>query len=73
MTSVSLPSPFVVALVAAKDEAATIAATVIALRRIDLVDEVLVVDDGSRDGTGQLASAAGARVLRLPPPHSSTC
>jgi len=66
VTSVSLPSPFVVALVAAKDEAATIAATVIALRRIDLVDEVLVVDDGSRDGTGQLASAAGARVLRLP-------
>jgi glycosyltransferase involved in cell wall biosynthesis len=28
--------------------------------------EVIVVDDGSRDGTGELAAAAGARVLRHP-------
>lgn len=31
-----------------------------------LVDEVLVVDDGSADGTGAAAARAGARVVRLP-------
>jgi glucosyl-3-phosphoglycerate synthase len=31
-----------------------------------LVDEVVVVDGGSHDGTAELAAAAGARVLRLP-------
>jgi glycosyltransferase involved in cell wall biosynthesis len=29
--------------------------------------EVLVIDDGSRDGTGELAMQAGARVIRLEP------
>lgn len=28
--------------------------------------EIIVIDDGSRDGTGDLAEAAGASVLRLP-------
>jgi glucosyl-3-phosphoglycerate synthase len=31
-----------------------------------LVDEVVVVDDGSTDATAAIAEAAGARVLRLP-------
>jgi len=52
----------VVALVAAYEESARIAATVSALR--GLVDEVVVVDDGSEDGTSSAALVAGATVLR---------
>ena len=58
--------PRVVALVAAKDRADTVAATVAALRRLPDVDEVLVVDDGSTDDTSSSAARAGAWVLRLP-------
>jgi glycosyltransferase involved in cell wall biosynthesis len=53
----------VVALVPARNEADRVGATVRALR--DLVDEVVVVDDGSTDGTASAALAAGASVLRL--------
>ncbi|HVF14732.1 MAG TPA: glycosyltransferase, partial [Acidimicrobiales bacterium] len=58
--------PRVVALVAAKDRADTVAATVTALRHLPDVDEVLVVDDGSTDATTSAAIQAGAWVLRLP-------
>jgi hypothetical protein len=51
-----------VALVAAHDEVDRVAATVGALT--GLVDEVIVVDDGSTDGTGSAALVAGATVLR---------
>jgi hypothetical protein len=54
-----------VALVAAKDAASSIAATVSALRSLRGVDEVWVVDDASSDDTSALAAAAGARVVRL--------
>lgn len=54
----------VTALVAARDEAGTVADTVRALRSIPGVGSVIVVDDGSRDGTGSEALAAGATVLR---------
>ena len=53
----------VVALVAAHEESARIGATVLALR--GLVDEVVVVDDGSEDVTASAALVAGATVLRV--------
>jgi hypothetical protein len=53
-------------LVAARDEGATIAATVEALREQFPAAEVIVADDGSRDATAREAERAGARVLMLP-------
>ena len=52
----------VVALVAARNETGRIGPGVSAL--LPLVDEVVVVDDGSTDATASEASAAGATVLR---------
>ena len=52
----------VVALVAAHQEASRVAATVEAL--LPIAEEVVVVDDGSSDGTGAVALVAGATVLR---------
>lgn len=53
----------VAVVIAAKDEAARIVATIAAVRRIDGVDLVIVVDDGSSDATGRLAREAGAVML----------
>lgn len=55
----------VVALVAARDEGDRIGETVTALRALETVAEVVVVDDGSRDETAPRSLAAGATVLRL--------
>jgi glycosyltransferase involved in cell wall biosynthesis len=54
----------VVAVIPAKDEADRIAVTVGATQQILEVDRVIVVDDGSSDGTARIALAAGAEVVR---------
>jgi len=56
----------VAVVVAARDEGERIAATVVALRAQFPGAEVIVADDGSRDGTAAAAERAGAVVLRLP-------
>lgn len=56
----------VAAVIAAKDEAARIVSTISAVRGIDGVDLVVVVDDGSSDGTARLAGGAGAVVVVHP-------
>jgi Glycosyl transferase family 2 len=57
----------VAVLVAARDEEDRIGRTVEALRAAFPDAEVIVADDGSKDGTARAAEQARARVLRLPP------
>lgn len=59
-------APRLTVLVAARDEAERIGATVGRLRAAFPDAQVVVADDGSRDGTAAAAGAAGARVIRLP-------
>ena len=47
----------------AYNEAANIEQAVRDFKAVSAVDEVIVVDNNSRDGTGDLARAAGARVI----------
>lgn len=53
----------VVVVIPARDEAASVGAVVAALPP---VDEIVVVDNGSRDGTAEAARAAGATVVAEP-------
>ncbi len=55
----------VLALVPAFNEAARIGKTIDAVRGLDDIEEILVVDDASVDGTAEVAKTHGARVLRL--------
>lgn len=52
------------AVIPARDEAPTVVSVVAACRACRYVRDVIVVDDGSRDRTGELARAAGAKVIR---------
>lgn len=53
----------VAAVLPARNEAATVAANVTAALQCRYVSDVVVVDDGSIDGTAELAAEAGGRVV----------
>lgn len=53
------------ALIAAYNEENTIAKTITALWQIPALNEIIVVDDGSRDETASRAAQAGAKVVTL--------
>ncbi|HTW98185.1 MAG TPA: glycosyltransferase, partial [Acidimicrobiales bacterium] len=60
----------VAVVIPARDEEATVSsvlAAVSGVRRSGLVDELVVVDDGSIDATSERARAGGARVVRSAP------
>jgi glycosyltransferase involved in cell wall biosynthesis len=65
VTGVPTPAATTV-VVPACDDAATIGAVVEGLRAAAPWRDVLVIDDGSTDGTAKAAAAAGARVVRHP-------
>ena len=54
----------VAAVIPTLNEAATIAGTIASIPR-DVVDEIIVADSSSRDGTAAIAQAAGARVITM--------
>jgi glycosyltransferase involved in cell wall biosynthesis len=64
------PAPRISVVIPAKDEAAGLPGVLsgikAALEGAQLTYELVIVDDGSSDGTGDVARAAGARVLRHP-------
>jgi glycosyltransferase involved in cell wall biosynthesis len=59
--------PFVSVIIAALNEEAAIAKVIDAVPK-DLADEIVVVDNGSKDRTAEIAAAAGARVIKEPTP-----
>jgi len=59
--------PFVSVIIAALNEEEAIAQVINAVPK-DLADEIVVVDNGSKDRTAEIAAAAGARVVKQPVP-----
>jgi glycosyltransferase involved in cell wall biosynthesis len=61
------PKPFVSVIIAALNEEEAIANVIKSVPR-NLADEILVVDNGSKDRTAEIAKAAGARIITEPIP-----
>ena len=61
------PKPFVSVIIAALNEEEAIANVINSVPR-NLADEILVVDNGSKDRTAEIAEAAGARIITEPMP-----
>ena len=59
--------PFISVIIAALNEDEAIAQVINAVPK-DLADEIVVVDNGSKDRTAEVAAAAGARVVKQPVP-----
>jgi len=59
------PRPYVSVIIAALNEEAAIANVIDSVPK-NLADEIVVVDNGSMDRTAEIASAAGARVVKEP-------
>ena len=55
--------PYISVIIAALNEEAAIAKVIESVPK-DLADEIVVVDNGSKDRTAEVASAAGARVVK---------
>ncbi len=55
----------VAAIIPAYNEGPRIASVLDVVRASPLVDEIIVVDDGSDDDTAEVARAHGANVIRL--------
>ena len=58
------PTTSFAVVIPARNEAALVSETIAAVAGSGEIDVVVVVDDGSTDGTAQLAAAAGATVVR---------
>jgi len=59
--------PYISVIIAALNEEAAIAKVIDSVPK-DLADEIVVVDNGSKDRTAEVASGAGARVVKEPIP-----
>jgi len=61
------PKSFISVIIAALNEEAAIANVINSVPK-DLADEIVVVDNGSKDRTAEMATSAGARVVKEPIP-----
>lgn len=65
-------APRLSCIIPAYNEAARISAVLATVIAHPLLDEVIVVDDASTDGTADIAAATGVRVIRLHPNRGKT-
>jgi len=67
-----LPTPLVSVIIPALNEHESIG-SVVASMPWQLIAECIVVDNGSTDGTAEIAAAAGARVIHSPRGYGAAC